>query len=176
MVAALHPEDFLAGVRSSGRVMPHAQITTEGDEGRIRIRGESIFRGYWPDSNDAREFVTEDVGTIDPRGYVRVTGRRDAVIITGGKKVHPADVEAVLRASGEFSDVAVIGVPDAEWGEIVVACHPRQPDRAPAYARAVEALPGHQRPKRFVAIDEWPRNAQGKVNRALLRAAAERSG
>jgi O-succinylbenzoic acid--CoA ligase len=93
------------------------------------------------------------------------------VIITGGKKVQPAEVEAALRASGEFADVAVVGVPDAGWGEVVVACYPaggRVPDRT----RAVATLARHLRPKRFVAIADWPRNAQGKLNRVALRTAA----
>jgi O-succinylbenzoic acid--CoA ligase len=91
------------------------------------------------------------------------------MIVTGGRKVNPAEVEAALRASGEFPDVAVIGLPDPEWGEVVVACYQSDASREPNLARAVEALANHQRPKRFVAITTWPRNAQGKVNRAALR-------
>ena len=103
-----------------------------------------------------------------------VLGRRDAVIITGGKKVQPVEVEAALRASGEFSDVAVIGLPDGEWGEIVVACYaPRANGHPPNLARAIASLTPYQRPKRFVVVEPWPWNAQGKVSRAeLLQAIA----
>src|SRR5581483_5045622 len=111
-------------------------------------------------------FSTQDAGQIDSRGHLHVLGRRDAVIITGGKKVQPADVEAALRASGEFDDVAVIGVPDREWGEIVVACYAAR--RPPDLARAVRGLAAHQQPKRFVPLTPWPRTAQGKINRAEL--------
>jgi O-succinylbenzoic acid--CoA ligase len=113
--------------------------------------------------------VTEDLGRIDERGHLHVLGRRDAVIITGGKKVQPLEVEAALRASGEFDDVAVLGLPDGEWGEAVVACYPSGA-RAPDLIRAVGELATYQRPKRFVAIAaaDWPRNTQGKVNRAEL--------
>jgi len=172
MVAALKPEEFLAGERSCGAALPHAQIAIAAD-GVVRIAGESVFRGYWPEWSDTRELTTEDLGRIDERGRLHVLGRRDAVILSGGKKIQPLDVEAALRASGEFGDVAVIGVPDAEWGEAVVAFYPaaaRQPD----LGRAVVRLAGHERPKRFIALAAWPRNAQGKIDRAALLAAARR--
>ena len=169
MVAASRPEEFLAGDRSCGRALPHARIRVNA-EGVVSVAGESVFRGYWPEWSDAREVTTDDLGAIDADGRLRVLGRRDAIIITGGKKVPPAEVEAALRASGEFDDVAVIGVPDPEWGEAVVACY-LQRDNAPDVARAVRSLAAHQRPKRFVAIasGDWPRNAQGKIDRVALR-------
>lgn len=170
MVTALRPEEFLAGARSSGAALPHARVDVTAD-GCVRVAGESVFRGYWPEWREAREFTTEDLGRIDAAGHLHVLGRRDAAIITGGKKVHPEEVEAALRASGEFADVAVVGVPDAEWGEIVVACYPAG-GAAPDAARAGAALAPWQRPKRCVAIADWPRNAQGKIDRARLRAAA----
>lgn len=170
MVAALRPEEFLAGQRSCGAALSHARIAIDGD-GVVRVAGESVFHGYHPEWRDAREFVTEDLGAIDARGHLCVQGRRDAVIITGGKKVHPAEVEAALRSSGEFEDVAVIGAPDAEWGEVVVACYPATAARTPSMVRAIAALAPHQRPKRWVALADWPRNMHGKVNRAQLRAA-----
>jgi O-succinylbenzoic acid--CoA ligase len=66
-------------------------------------------------------------------------------------------------------------MPDQEWGEVVVAFFPRDGTCAPDFVRAAKPLAPHQRPKRFVAMAEWPRNAQGKVNRAILRAASEES-
>ena len=178
MVTALRPEEFLAGTRSSGTPLPHARVAVDA-EGRVRVSGQSLFRGYYPGAEAAREFTTEDLGRIDERGHLQVFGRRDAAIITGGEKVHPAEIEAALRASGEFSDVAVIGVPDADWGEIVVACYPADdsPASSPNVARAVEILAPFQRPKRFFAIPQrdWPRNAQGKVNRPALQEKVRRN-
>ena len=171
MVAALRPEEFLSGDRSSGAMLPHARVSIDPTDDVAVIEGDSVFRGYWPEFRGTRRIVTEDLAQIDARGHLHLLGRRDAMIITGGKKVHPSDVEAGLRASGEFADVAVIGVPDREWGEIVVALHPRLETRSPDLARAVASLAPHQRPKRFVALDDWPRNAQGKVSRAALRRA-----
>ena len=172
MVTALRPAEFLAGDRSSGAALPHARIAIDG-EGVIRIAGESVFRGYFPGESAAREFITEDLGQLDERGRLQVLGRRDAVIITGGKKVQPAEVEAALRASGEFTDVGVVGLPDPEWGQTVVACYPTG-GKEPDPARLTEALAGltaFKRPKRYVAVAEWSRNAQGKLNRAALVAA-----
>jgi O-succinylbenzoic acid--CoA ligase len=168
MVTALRPEEFLAGARSCGPALPHAQITINR-EGVVSIAGESIFRGYFPARSETREFVTEDLGRFDERNHLHLLGRRDAVIISGGKKIHPEDVEAALRASGEFIDVAVIGVPDPEWGQAVVACYPATQHR-PNVDRATARLAPHERPKRFVPLATWPRNAQGKVNRAELAA------
>lgn len=174
MVAALRPEEFLAGARSVGTVLPHARVRLAAGE-VVAVAGDSIFHGYWPAWSAAREFTTEDLGRIDERGQLHILGRRDAMIISGGKKVQPADVEAALRASGEFADVVVIGLPDREWGEVVVACYPGG-RTAPDFERAVAGLAAFQRPKRFVAIADWPRNAQGKVNRAALRAFVASAG
>jgi O-succinylbenzoic acid--CoA ligase len=170
MVATLRPKEFLGGSRSSGTVLPHARIDVTTD-GALRIAGESVFRGYFPEWRTERDFTTDDLGFIDGDGHVQVTGRRDGLIITGGKKVSPTEVESALRATGEFEDVAVLGVPDAEWGEAVVACYPattRVPDLERVTQALVAQLAPSARPKRYVAVAEWPRNAQGKLNRALL--------
>lgn len=171
MVAALQPAEFLAGARSCGGALPHAKITLS-TEGVVTIVGESVFRGYWTETAAGREFQTKDLGRFDERGRLHVLGRRDAVIITGGKKVQPAEVELALRASGEFDDVAVVGVPDAEWGEVVVACYPaagRKPDLQ-RVAEKMAKLAGVLRPKRYAALADWPRSAQGKINRVEIAA------
>jgi O-succinylbenzoic acid--CoA ligase len=172
MATALAPEEFLKGARDSGAPLPHARVSLTG-EGVVRITGASVFRGYYPGLDKGageREFVTGDLGRMDERGRLVVLGRKDAVIITGGEKVDPQEVEAFLRATGEFADVAVVGVPDPEWGEAVVACYPasqRAPDLALAAAGGA-GLAAFKRPRRFLAVSDWPRNAQGKVNRAAL--------
>lgn len=171
MVTAQRPEEFAAGDRSSGRVLPHATVTVNGD-GRVAVGGASLFRGYAPAWRGETEWETTDLGALDAAGRLHVAGRADAVIITGGKKVQPAAVEAALRASGEFEDVAVIGVPDAEWGEAVVACYPGGATAAPDLGRAAAGLAAHERPKRAVAIAPWPRTVHGKIDRVALRTAA----
>lgn len=176
MVAALRPEEFLNGARSSGRALPHARLTVTA-AGTVGVEGESVFRGYFPEWRAGRVFETEDLAHCDAQGHWHILGRRDALIITGGEKVNPAEVEAALRATGEFADVAVVGLPDAEWGERVVACYPAGgavPDLT-RVAAGLGALAGRQRPKSYVALADWPRNALGKADRVALAAAARRA-
>jgi O-succinylbenzoic acid--CoA ligase len=144
------------------------------------VGGDSVFRGYWPEGRETGAFATQDGGWLDERGHLHVTGRRDAVIITGGEKVSPAEVEAVLRGTGEMADVVVLGLPDSEWGESVVAAYPAEPrpDLARVEAALARLLSPAKRPKRLVGLPAWPVNAQGKVNRAevgrLVREAGHR--
>lgn len=174
MATALDPGDFLAGMRDSGPPLPHVRIGLTS-EGLISIGGSSVFRGYYTGRASGGpagqgNFVTGDLGRIDERGHLVVLGRKDSMIITGGRKVDPQEVEAALWASGEFADLAVIGLPDPEWGEVVVACYPgdqEPPDLTVPAARGGE-LAAYKRPRRFQAVARWPRNAQGKVNRAAL--------
>ena len=173
MVAALRPEQFLAGMRGCGAPLPHARIDTE-EGGIVRIAGESVFRGYFPQVREDRTWATGDLGAFDANGSLTILGRSDDVIVTGGKKVAPGEVEAALIASGEFEDVAVVGLADAEWGQVVVACHPMG-GRAPRPERLREALSrlaAYKHPKRYVGVSPWPRNPQGKINRAELAALA----
>jgi len=169
MVAALKPEQFLGGRRGCGAPLPHARIDI-GDGGIVRIAGESLFRGYFPEMRNERSWSPGDVGAFDPNGSLVILGRSDDLIMTGGKKVAPAEVEAALRSSGEFTDVAVIGLPDPEWGQLVVACRPagsREPDPERLEA-ALSGLAPFKHPKRYVGVSPCPRNAQGKINRAEL--------
>jgi O-succinylbenzoic acid--CoA ligase len=175
MVTALRPEEFFVGKRGNGAVLPHARLALiDGD--RIAIAGASLFRGYWPETRADEPWFTGDRGRFDEDGSLHILGRRDALIITGGEKVDPAEVEATLRETGRFSDAVVIGVPDAQWGEVVVACYPAA-DQAGVPVDGDQVINSHlcahlapfKRPKRYIAIADWPRNALGKVNRAALR-------
>jgi O-succinylbenzoic acid--CoA ligase len=172
MVAALRPGEFLRGRRGCGTALPHATIAL-GQDGVIQIRAQSLFRGYFPEEREADDaWSTEDLGRFDGQGTLYVLGRRDAVIISGGEKVEPAEVEAVLRATGQFVDVAVLGVLDPEWGESVVACYPAdtpKPDPALLDAHLQRELAPHKRPKHYLPV-AWQRNAQGKINRLALTA------
>lgn len=172
MVTALRPAEFLAGERGAGKDLPHARVDVAAD-GLITIRSASLFRGYWPESMALGEWSPGDVGAWDKAGNLQVAGRRDALIITGGEKVNPTEVEDALRGAGAPADLAVIGLPDERWGEIVVACY-RGPARIETEERAwgdglAERLARFKRPKHFVAIDVWPVSAAGKLDRSQLR-------
>ncbi len=176
LVAAQTPEEFLAGDDSSGRALPHTRISLAGD-GRLAISAESLFLGYWPDTREAGPWRSDDLGELDEAGRLRIIGRADALIITGGEKVNPAEVEAALRdAGGEgLSDVAVIGAPHPEWGAEVVALFCGDESLVTRLREGVvRGLAPAKRPKRYIALgpDRWPRDARGKLNRLVLEAMA----
>ncbi len=176
MVAALRPEEFLAGRRGCGGALPHARLAVAAD-GAIEVTAESLFRGYHPGWRDDGPWLTDDLGRLDGEGGLHVLGRRDAIIITGGEKVDPAEVEAELRATGQFADVAVVGLPDAEWGQVVAACHPRQgaaPDPAALARLLAGRLAPHKRPRIYLQLATWPRRDQGKIDRRELAMLAQR--
>jgi O-succinylbenzoic acid--CoA ligase len=176
MVAALRPGEFLDGARGCGSPLAHARIEIAGG-GQVRVTAESLFRGYFPDSRDERTWTTGDIGSFDARGSLVIHGRSDDVIVTGGEKVAPGEVEEALRSSGEFDDIAVIGLPDPDWGQVVAACHPPRvaaQDRSRIDA-ALAGLAPFKHPKRYVVVQAWPRNAQGKINRAEIRRLASGS-
>jgi len=183
-VATLRPEEFLAGVDGVGAALPHATIeivdesgavSATGVEGRIRVRAVSLFHGYFPQAGveSMAEFDTNDRGMLDAAGRLTVLGRMDSIINTGGEKVDPQEVESAIRALGA-GDVAVIGVRDVRWGEVVVAllvdcAH----DDETLHVLLRRTLAVHKVPKRFVRVASLPRSEAGKLDRRALCAVAE---
>lgn len=176
MVTALLPEEFLAGRRDAGRALPHAQVGLTA-EGLIRLGGRSLFRGHYPAWREPGDYVSADMGRLDADGHLTVLGRADDVIVTGGEKVSPAEVEALLRDQGGLGDVVVVGLPDAEWGQVVVAAYSAalRPDLDNVRHLLNTSLAAPKRPKRLVALADWPLTSAGKVNRAevIRRLAAQ---
>ena len=180
LVASQRPAEFLAGDDSSGGALPHVRIA-KNEDGRIVIDAESLFFGYWPETRAPGPWRTDDLGEVDGAGRLWVRGRADALIISGGEKVNPAEVEDALRAAGgsELSDVAVVGVSHPEWGSEVVALYLAEADiERKLRAGVAVALTPAKRPKRYVAVpaDRWPRDGRGKLNRAVLAGLAARAG
>ena len=151
------------------------------DAGEILVRGAMVMRGYRLDPARTAEvldsegwFHTGDVGTIDGNGRVAVVDRLKDLVITGGVNVSPTEVEAVLAHHPDVDDVCVVGVPDDEWGEVVVAyVVPREGASAPsvdelrAFGRATLSAP--KLPRAARTVDTIPRTASGKALRRLLR-------
>ena len=122
-------------------------------------------------------FTTADLGTAGPDGRLVVRGRSADVITTGGEKVVAAEVEAALAGCAGVREVAVVGTPDAEWGErvtaLVVPADAAAPPRLPALRTQVQArLPGYAAPRALVLVDDIPMLASGKPDRLRLRALA----
>ncbi|MDX2244536.1 MAG: AMP-binding protein, partial [Leptolyngbyaceae cyanobacterium bins.302] len=180
-IATLKPEEFLQGRSSCGRVLPHARVTIRDEAGnplaanqvgRVAIAAKSLMLGYFPHASMQPEFLTEDLGFLDEAGYLHIVGRRDCTIITGGENVFPAEVEAAIRASGLVKDVYVLGTPDPDWGQAVTAVYVSAQDATREKLKAAIAshLCRYKHPKHWVAVEELPRNAQGKVNRQRVMA------
>jgi acyl-CoA synthetase (AMP-forming)/AMP-acid ligase II len=113
---------------------------------------------------------------MDEEGYYYIVDRKDNMIITGGEKVYPSDVESVVGSHSGVLDVAVIGVPDEKWGEAVKAVVvPKDPDKSPTEDEIIEftrgKLAGYRRPKSVDIIkpEEMPRTATGKILHRVLR-------
>ncbi len=168
----------LDGERRPGSVglpLPGVEAVVEdADEhgiGELHVRGASLCRGYW--GRDAfapgEWFATGDLVSVADDGYVTVRGRRTELIITGGHNVYPAEVEAVLSRHPGVVEVAVVGVPSAEWGETVVAYVVGDPDLASLRELAATDLAPFKCPREVRLIDALPRNALGKVVRGELR-------
>jgi O-succinylbenzoic acid--CoA ligase len=174
-IATLKSEDFLQGNDSNGRVLPHANITIKDQQ--IIISSKSLFLGYYPQLlNQSTELITDDLGYFNEDGYLYILGRRSQVIITGGEKVFPQEVESTLLETELFKDVVIMGLPDTYWGQIVVGVYvPKYPELSLGdIQRAMgNKLAKFKQPKYWIKLDSIPRNQQGKINYKQLRKTAQ---
>jgi malonyl-CoA/methylmalonyl-CoA synthetase len=150
-----------------------------GEIGEIEIRGPHVFAGYWnrPDATTeafapAGWFKTGDLGWYSDDGYYTITGRARELIISGGYNVYPREVEDVLETHPDVAEAAVIGLPDSEFGEQVVAVivpvRDHTPDPAELIAFCRERLASYKKPRQIVFVSALPRNALGKIQKPLL--------
>lgn len=197
-VATLLPEEFLGGRHSgsSGRRLPHVQLQVvdpagqpalPGTVGQIGVGGSSLSLGYCPSADSSttlREssplLLTGDLGYLDEQGHLYVVGRSGSQIITGGEKVFPEEIEAVLRQSDLVADICVIGMADPDWGQVVTTLYVPSPTAAGGASELAQLqqmvatqLSPYKRPKRWVAVPNLPRNCQGKLDRAAAAALAK---
>jgi len=152
-----------------------------GGTGTVEVRGPNVFLGYWgmPEATSTATradgwFVTGDIGSLDGEGRLTLAGRASDLIISGGYNVYPKEVELVLDQAPGVDESAVVGVPDPDLGEAVVAVvvpdDPTTPVDEGAVLAACADLARFKRPRRVVVVDELPRSAMGKVQKATLRA------
>jgi fatty-acyl-CoA synthase len=149
-----------------------------GETGEIALRAPNLARGYWRDPHNAafRDgwFRTGDLARRDERGSYWIVGRSKDMIVSGGENIYPAEIENALLACPDIAEVAVLGVPDARWGEAAIAIVVERPGSGLDEAAVQRALEGRlarfKHPRRVVFVESLPKTALGKVQKDALRA------
>jgi fatty-acyl-CoA synthase len=184
-------DDLARRTGTVGRVMPHLEskvvdpatglVVPRGEPGELCTRGYSVMLGYWgqPDAtaeaiDAARWMHTGDLATMEDDGYLNIVGRIKDLVIRGGENVYPREVEEFLYSHPGIADVQVIGVPDARYGEELMAWIVMRPDAAPLTAEDVRAFCAgrltHYKVPRYVHIvDGFPMTVTGKVRKVQMR-------
>lgn len=189
VTCVLPPEAFRTKIGSVGkpvlnveaRIVDHAMEDVPPDTvGEIVYRGPTVMQGYWGLPEETSEALTGgwfhsgDLCRMDADGYIYVVDRKKDMIISGGENIYSAELEAVLSSHPAVAEVAVIGTPDARWGETPLAVVvPADPARPPFLEDLVEhcrsRIASYKKPTGLVLVDALPRNAAGKVVKPELR-------
>jgi acyl-CoA synthetase (AMP-forming)/AMP-acid ligase II len=177
-------------LRSAGRPYPWMEVrVVDADSGRtcdpgqvgeIRMRGSAVMSGYFEAPEETSSafdedgwFRTGDGGYLDEEGYLFLTDRVKDMIVSGGENVYPIEVEEALSSHADVDEVAVIGLPDERWGEVVTAVvvprSDQELDQDALIAHARERLAGYKLPRRVLVSEELPKTATGKVLKRELR-------
>ncbi|RST56742.1 malonate--CoA ligase [Variovorax sp. MHTC-1] len=187
-----NPYSTVQGQRRGGTVgfpLPGVQLRVRDDAGQpcptdeighIEVAGPNVFAGYWRMPEKTKEeftadgyFKTGDVGKIDGLGYVTIVGRSKDLIISGGYNVYPAEIEGYINEMAGVAESALVGVPHPDFGEVGIAIVTPKPGAALDGDAIIGALKkklaNFKIPKRCFVVSELPRNAMGKVQKALLR-------
>lgn len=190
LTTTLLDDDFDDTCNTIGQAMPLVELSIRdpqtnkvvpiGDIGEICARGYNLMIGYNdnPEANaqtfDAEGWLhTGDLGTMDARGYLKITGRVKEMIIRGGENLFPAEIENVLLEHPDVAEVAVVGIPDPRWGE-VVACFARMRagvplDKAALVAHCRAHIAAQKTPTHWVEMTDWPLTGSGKIQKFVLR-------
>jgi acyl-CoA synthetase (AMP-forming)/AMP-acid ligase II len=181
-------EVVLRRLRSIGRPLPDVEVKIVdelGNElrvnetGEILVRTPRVMKGYAGDVDGGARLEedgylhTRDLGYVDDDGYVFLVGRQDDMIIRGGENIAPAEVESILQGHAAIEEVAVLGLPSVEWGQIVAAAvvlragTQATPEELSEYCRS--RLASFKKPELIRVVDELPRNPLGKILRKELR-------
>ncbi|MFE6737500.1 AMP-binding protein [Streptomyces tubercidicus] len=167
----------VAGVELSLR-SPAGEEVAPGGTGRVYVRSDMLFSGYVSDQDTGAPdgdgwFTVGDIGRLDEDGYLHLVGRDKRMLISGGLNVYPEEVEAALQRLDEIAEVAVVGLPDERWGDLVCAVV-RWRDgaglsRAEVRDRAAANLSRQKCPRRVFATDRMPYTSSGKIDHRGLR-------
>jgi long-chain acyl-CoA synthetase len=175
-LASVGPAQSVMSVRitdADGKPLP------SGETGEVEAKGTAVMLGYWNNPKANAETLkdgwlrTGDVGRLDEDGFLTLSDRSKDVIISGGTNIYPREVEEALLTHPDVREVSAIGVPDPDWGEIVVACVVLEDgvaaDDASLDAHCLASIARFKRPKRYVYLDALPKNNYGKVLKTELR-------
>jgi fatty-acyl-CoA synthase len=184
-------DDLERRVSTVGSVMPHVEVqivdpvtgltVPRGEPGEVCTRGYSVMLGYWDAPEQTAEAIdaagwmhTGDLGTMDDDGYVAIVGRIKDMVIRGGENVYPREIEEFLYQHPDIDDVQVIGVPDAKYGEELMAWVRLRAGADPLTAEGVrEFCTGklaHYKIPRYVHLtDEFPMTVTGKIRKVEMR-------
>jgi long-chain acyl-CoA synthetase len=175
-LASVGAAQSVMSVRITGK---DGQPLPAGETGEVEAKGTAVMLGYWNNPKANAETLkdgwlrTGDVGRLDEDGFLTLSDRSKDVIISGGTNIYPREVEEALLTHGDVREVSAIGVPDPDWGEIVVACVVLEdgaaPDDARLDAHCLASIARFKRPKRYVYLDALPKNNYGKVLKTELR-------
>lgn len=150
-----------------------------GAAGEVIVRGPTVMAGYWNNPEATQKTVvdgalrTGDIGVLDERGLLSLKDRSKDVIISGGSNIYPREVEEALLTHDAVAETSVVGVPDPEWGEVVVAFVVRHPGATVTAEEldnhCIQSIARFKRPKRYVFVPEFPKNSTGKVLKRELQ-------
>ncbi|GIX08318.1 acyl-CoA synthetase [Elioraea sp.] len=170
----------IAILDEAGRRLP------PGATGEICVRGPAVFAGYWQNPEaTARAFAggwfhTGDLGHLDARGFLHITGRASDMYISGGSNVYPREIEEAILTHPAVAEVAVVGLPHPKWGEAGVAAVVPKPgaavDEAAIRAHLAGRIARYKQPLRVVVWEALPKSGYGKVPKALVRQRLEAEG
>jgi long-chain acyl-CoA synthetase len=178
-----HPR-WLARLGSAGRPFASVEVLVadaddralaQGEAGEVLCRSDVVMAGYWrnPEASAATlrgGFLhTGDVGAFDTDGYLTLKDRSNDLIVSGGSNVYPREVEEVLLRHAAVHEASVIGRPDREWGEVVVAYVVGGASPAALDALCLDHIARFKRPKDYVFVDALPKNNYGKILKTELR-------
>lgn len=196
MATMLFPEDHREALRtgdhdilaSAGKPLPYMDVVVAGEDGaplapgevgEVLIRGSLVTPGYWNAPQLTAEAArdgwlhTGDMGRFDCRGYLHLVDRKKFMIVSGGYNIYPVEVENALAQHPAVKEVAVVGVPDPRWGEAVKAVVTLRPGQQASEAGLLEfcrdRIASYKAPKSIELVDDFPRNAVGKLDKRTLR-------